>query len=69
MEKYIKIDNLSDAMDNETVCACYPCSAKNISGKKNEERMLKAEKDAHEGKCKLLVWRAINESCEDDTTY
>lgn len=63
MEKYIQIYSLSEAMDNETVCACYPHPSKNISGRKNEERMLNAEKEAKEGKCKLLVWRTINKSC------
>lgn len=66
MEKYIQIDNLNEAMENETVCALYPYPVKNISGKKNEACMLKAEKEAHEGKCKLLVWRTINESYKDD---
>ena len=65
MEKYIQIYSLSEAMDNETVCACYPHPQKNISGRKNEERMLNAEKEAKEGKCKLLVWRTINKPCED----
>lgn len=59
IEKYIQIYELSEATENETVCACYPESCKNVSGKINAECMLKAEKDAMEGKCKLLVWRTV----------
>lgn len=57
MEKYVQIYELSEAAEDEIVCGCYPEPYKNVSGKRNEERMLKAEKDAKEGKCKLLVWR------------
>ena len=60
MEKYIQIYKLSEATEDETVCAYYPEPCKNVSGKINAECMLKAEKDAMEGKCKLLVWRTVD---------
>lgn len=59
MEKYVQIYSLDEAMKNEKVCACYPRPCQNVSGGKYEETMIKAEQDAKEGKCKLLVWRKI----------
>lgn len=59
IEKYVQIHSLDDATDEETVCALYPRAAQNVSGKKNDTKMLEAEKDALSGKCKLLVWRKI----------
>lgn len=61
MEKYIQIKKLSEVAENETICAFYPHPVKNVLGKRNEERMIKAEKDAKEGKCKLYVWRSVAE--------
>lgn len=55
---YITLRSLSEADDEEDVVACYfPDSYKNVSGKKDDEKMKKAEQDAKEGKCKLIVWR------------
>lgn len=65
MEKYIQINNLDEATENETVCACYPCPTKNVSGRKHEECILRAEQEAREGKCKLLVWRKIEEPLKE----
>lgn len=60
MEKYVQIYKLSEATEDEIVCGYYPEPYKNVSGKRNEKCMLKAEKDAMEGKCKLLVWRTVD---------
>lgn len=59
VEKYAHIHSLDEAADEETVCALYPRAAQNVSGKKNDAKMLEAEKDALNGKCKLLVWRKV----------
>ena len=59
MEKYVQIYELNEATDDETICAYYPEPSKNVSGKKNTECMKIAEKEAMEGKCKLLVWRTV----------
>lgn len=59
MEKYVQIYSLDEAMENEKVCALYPRPSQNVSGRKYEETMVKAEQDAKEGKCELLVWRKI----------
>ena len=69
MEKYVRIYKLSEATEDEIVCGCYPESYKNVSGKRNEECMLKAEKDAIEGKCKLLVWRNMTKYDSVDELY
>lgn len=65
MEKYVQIYELSEATDDETVCAYYPNPSKNVSGKKNKEYIKIAEKEAREGECKLLVWRTVpnNQKC------
>lgn len=34
MEKYIQIYELSEATENETVCACYPESCKYVKSRK-----------------------------------
>lgn len=60
MEKYVQINKLSEAADSEKVCACYPNPQKNRSGFKTDEIMLKAEQDAFNGECKLLVWRSVD---------
>ena len=60
MEKYIRINELNEAEDNEEICALYPSPDENRSGYKTDEHMINAEKDAKEGKCKLLVWRKVD---------
>lgn len=55
--RYIELKSLEEAGETEEVCACYPNSNNNTSGYKHEEHMKIAEKDAQEGKCRLLVWR------------
>lgn len=62
IEKYVEIKNLSEAGDDEKVVASYPRPIMNRSGKKTEEYMIKAEKDAAEGKCRLLVWRKVEDT-------
>lgn len=57
MQRYIEIKELSEAYKDEEVCALYPNPAKNVAGKKTEDKMKEAEKDAKDGKCRLLVWR------------
>lgn len=55
---YITLKSLSEADNEEDIVAYYfPDSYKNVSGKKDDEKMKKAEQDAKEGKCKLIVWR------------
>ena len=55
--RYVEIEKLSEAKKDEVVCASYPTSYKNVAGKKTEEKMKIAAKDAKAGKCRLLVWR------------
>ena len=58
---YVEIKNLNEVNDNEDIVAYYFYkSYKNVSGKKDDEKMKKAEQDAKEGKCKLIVWRWEN---------
>lgn len=57
MERYFEISSLADAKENEEVCALYPDPNNNVSGRKTEEKMIKAEQDYKQGKCELLVWR------------
>lgn len=59
VEKYVQITNLKEANRNETICASYPNPSKNVSGKKTDEKMKIASKDAKQGKCRLLVWREV----------
>lgn len=60
--KYVRINSLKEAKKDEKVCAVYPSPIKNTSGKKTDEQIKKAAKDAKEGKCKLVIWR----ECEDE---
>lgn len=60
--RYVQIEDLAEADDNEEVYACYPNSLLNVSGKKSEARVQTAAKDAAAGNCKLLVRRELNES-------
>lgn len=60
MERYFEISSLAEAKDNEEVYALYLDPNKNISGKKTEEKMIKAEQDCKQGKCQLLIWREEN---------
>lgn len=69
MEKYIQINALSEATDDEIVCACYPQPSKNLSGRKNSSCILEAEKDAMDGKCKLFVWRSLDDTSEERKFY
>lgn len=57
MEKYYELHKLLEAWPDEIIVASYNNPYKNISGKRNEKNMLKAEEDAAKGLCKLLVWR------------
>lgn len=59
--KYVEIQKLSEAKNDETICASYPTPCKNVAGKKKEEKMKKAYRDAKQGKCRLLVWRCVDE--------
>ena len=59
MWRYVTIKNLKEAKKDEVVCACYPESRKNVSGKKTEEKIIKAAKDAKMGMCKLIIWREV----------
>ena len=59
MEKYVQIKNLKEAKKGETIFTSYPNPSKNVSGKKHEEKIINAAKDAKEGKCRLLVWREV----------
>ena len=61
--KYVELTSLEEAGPNENVCASYPSPIKNVSGKKNDEKMLAAQEDAKAGKCRLLVWRKV---CYED---
>ena len=67
MEKYIEIKTLKEANPNEEICAVYQNPNYNIAGKQNDEKLINAEKDAVQGKCKLYVWREINNS--DNTQF
>ena len=69
MWKYVEVKNLSEAENFEKVCALYPSPIKNTSGKKTDENMKKAEKDAKEGKCRLLIWREVKEENEEVNHY
>lgn len=60
MERYFEISSLADAKEDEEVCALYPDPNNNVSGRKTEEKMIKAEQDYKQGKCELLVWREEN---------
>lgn len=62
--RYIKIENLAQAEENEEVCAVYENPMKNVSGSKYSEKMKGAEKDAKAGKCKLVVWREVENSID-----
>jgi len=57
MERYFEISSLADAKEDEEVCALYPDPNNNVSGRKTEEKMIKAEEDYKQGKCRLWVWR------------
>lgn len=57
VEKYVKIQNLRQAKKDEEVCAIYPNPIDNVSGKKTDDKMKIAEKDAKDGKCRLVVRR------------
>lgn len=59
VEKYVRIYTLRQAKKGENVCAYYPHPVQNTCGRKDEPHMLKAEQDAKDGKCKLLVWRKV----------
>lgn len=62
IERYVEIKNLDEAGDDEIVCAHYPSPMKNTCGKKTGQNMIKAEKEATEGKCRLLVWRRVEDT-------
>lgn len=55
--KYFEIKKLSEAKKDERIVASYPNPGKNVAGKKTEEKIKQAAKDAKAGKCELLVWR------------
>ncbi len=57
--KYVELKSLSEAGPDEKVCTSYYSPSRNVSGKKTEEKMLAAEKDAQAGECRLLVWREV----------
>lgn len=57
--RYVQLKNLREVKKDERICACYPCPVQNTSGKKTDENIIRAAKDAKEGKCKLLVWREV----------
>lgn len=59
--KYVEIKKLTEAKKDETICASYPRPTSNVSGKRSEEKIKKAYKDAKQGKCRLLVWREVDE--------
>ena len=64
MEKYIEIKNLDEAEADEVICASYPKPYKNVSGSKDDDKIIIAAKDAEKGKCRLLVWRNVKSSTE-----
>ena len=63
--RYIQIENLEQAEENEEICAVYENPMKNTSGMKNSAEMKAAEKDAKDGKCELVVWREEKEEKND----
>ena len=67
--KYIQINSLKQARKDERVCAYYPNSAKNTDGYKTDDNMIAAEKDAKAEKCKLLVWREVDDEIEEEKRY
>lgn len=60
-EKYVEIKTLEEASDDEKIVASYPTPYLNASGKKDDPKMKKYEDDAALGKCRLLVWRKVDD--------
>ena len=67
--RYVQINSLKQTRKDEKVCTCYPNPAKNTEGYKTDDNMIAAEKDAKAGKCKLLVWREVDDGIEEKKRY
>jgi hypothetical protein len=63
--KYIEIKSLREAKKDEKIVAYYPNPMQNRDGYKTDECIKLALKDAKQGKCKLLIWREV----EDENFY
>lgn len=61
IEKYVEIKTLDEAGDGERIVASYPTPYLNACGKKDDPKMQKYEEDARFGKCRLLVWRKVDD--------
>ena len=55
--RYMQIGSPAEAYDNEQICAVYDNPLHNTTGTKNADNIIRAFDDAHENKCRLVVWR------------
>lgn len=63
IQRYVEVKDLRKVKKkkDEIVVVSYPAPYKNVSGKKSDKKIKEAYKDAQKGKCKLLVWREVDE--------
>lgn len=65
MKENVQIRNLTEVREEEIIYVNYPKPHKSFTGYKHDSKIREAMQEAKRHKCKLFVWRDVNENIKD----